>query len=208
MISILQAKFPFFLPDLPYSSDSFGTIYSKESFEYHHGKHHNAYVTKLNELAKGTEYEKLTLLEIIKKSFVEKNDPIFNNAAQVYNHDFFWHSISPQGGSKPSEKLKITSLINESFGDFEKFCDHFKNTGISQFGSGWVWLVLNKTTKKLEIVKTANAHTPLVDSNLIPILTADVWEHAYYIDYRNKRPDFLATFLAKMVNWDFAEKNL
>jgi Fe-Mn family superoxide dismutase len=194
----------FVLPSLPYAASALEPYVSERTLNFHHGKHHNAYVNKLNELIKGTEFFGQSLEQIIIKTH-GKSDlaAIFNNAAQVWNHTFFWHSIKPNGGGKPQGKL--LAKIEEDFGSFEAFAEQFKAAGVSQFGSGWAWLVLEG--KKLKIVKTGNADLPLVHGQ-IALLTADVWEHAYYLDYQNKRPDYLTTFMDSLVNWQFAEVNL
>jgi len=189
----------FQLPDLPFPPDALMPHISPETLEYHHGKHHAAYVNNLNNLIVGTEFEGLSLEEIIRKS----NAGIFNNSAQVFNHTFFWDCLSPNGGGKP--KGKILDAINQSFGSFEDFKNKFSTAAATLFGSGWAWLIKN-SDGKLEIVQKSNAGTPLTDGT-IPILTLDVWEHAYYIDYRNARPKFIEHFW-ELVNWDFAEKNL
>jgi Fe-Mn family superoxide dismutase len=200
--TILAEKGVFTLPALPFEKSDLAPFMSKETFEYHHEKHHKTYIDNLNNLIKGTEFEGKTLGEIILSS----KDGIFNNAAQVFNHTFFWHSLKKNGGGAPSGKL--LALIEASFGSFEAFKTAFKNAGLTQFGSGWAWLVLNKESGKLEVIKTPNAETPLTKSNLKPVLTADVWEHAYYIDYRNKRADYIDIFLNNLVNWDFASQNI
>jgi len=175
-----------------------------ETFDYHHGKHHQAYVTNLNNLLNDNqEFGKKSLEEIIISS-QGKNAAIFNNAAQVWNHSFFWHSIKPNGGNIPNGEL--LELINKSFGTIENFNNEFKQAAISQFGSGWAWLVRDKDNK-LVIVKTSNAETPITQGQY-PIIACDVWEHAYYIDYRNKRPDYVSVFLDHMINWDFAAARL
>jgi Fe-Mn family superoxide dismutase len=199
-------KAPFSLPALPFSETEMEPLLSKESFDYHYKKHHNAYVVKLNELVEGTEYKTLTLKEIIVKSEQDGKQAIFNNAAQVWNHDFLWHSMAKNGGTK-NITTNAKKLIEQSFDTVENFKSKLQENGIGQFGSGWAWVVLNKTTGKLEIVKTANAQTPLTNSNLKPVITIDVWEHAYYIDYRNKRPDYLTTFIESLINWNFFEQN-
>lgn len=200
-----QQAHPFKLPELPFDKEGFGTHMSPETFDFHHGKHHNTYVTKLNEII-GTheEYKGLTLEEIIMKSH-SLTPPIFNNAAQVWNHTFFWHSMKPDGGGKPTGDL--LAKIEEDFGSYEKFVEQFKEAAMTQFGSGWAWLVYMPSEGTLKIVKTANAETPITDG-IQPLINCDVWEHAYYIDYRNKRPDYVDSFLQHMVNWDFAEMNL
>jgi Fe-Mn family superoxide dismutase len=172
---------------------------SKETLEYHYGKHHQAYVTNLNKLIPGTEFENMSLEEIIRKS----QGGIFNNAAQVWNHTFFWNSMSPQGGGKP--RAQVAKAIDAKFGSFDAFKDKFSAAAVGQFGSGWAWLV-KKSDGSVDIETTSNAGTPLTGANK-PLLTCDVWEHAYYIDYRNRRPDFVAAYW-NLVNWDFAEKNL
>ena len=190
------------LPKLDYATDAFGKVMSAETFEYHHGKHHQAYVDNGNGLIEGSEFAGKSLEDIVTGSF-GKNPGIFNNSAQVYNHNFFWNSISPNGGGNLPSSLE--GKIKDAFGSVEEFKKEFVAGGVTQFGSGWVWLVLKDG--KLEIMKTANAENPLVHG-ATPILTCDVWEHAYYIDYRNARPAFLAAFLDGMANWEFAEANL
>ncbi|OFZ23275.1 MAG: superoxide dismutase [Bdellovibrionales bacterium RIFOXYA1_FULL_36_14] len=187
------------LPQLPYSNDALSPHISPETIEYHYGKHHQTYVNNLNNLVKNSEFEKLTLEQIIMKS----NGTIFNNAAQVYNHTFYWNSLTPKGGG--NAKGQILKDIEKDFGSFEKFKDEFTKTAISTFGSGWTWLVKSKSGK-LQILSTSNAGCPLTD-NLKPILTCDVWEHAYYVDYRNARPKYIEAFW-NLVNWDFANNNL
>ncbi len=190
---------PFELKPLPYPIDALAPHMSKETLEYHHGKHHKAYVTKLNELAKGTEFESAGLEDIIRKS----SGPVFNNAAQVWNHDFFWASLKP-GGSKPSGAL--ASAIDSAFGSFADFEKQFKASGAAKFGSGWTWLVKGKDGK-LAIKNSNEAADNPVKWGETALLTCDVWEHAYYIDYRNERPKFLEAFF-KIANWEFAAQNL
>lgn len=188
------------LPPLPYAMDALAPHISKETFEYHYAKHHQAYVTNLNNLVKGTEYESLDLESIVKKA---PAGGIFNNAAQVWNHTFFWNSMKPAGGGAPTGLL--ADAINAKWGNFEEFKKTFQASAVGNFGSGWTWLV--KTTDgSLAIVNTTAAGTPLTTADK-PLLTIDVWEHAYYIDYRNARPKFVETFLASLANWDFAAKN-
>lgn len=189
----------FILPELPYAKNALAPHMSQETLEYHHGKHHNAYVNNLNNLIKGTRHENMTLEEIILSS----EGAVFNNAAQIWNHTFFWNSLSPEGGGLPTGLA--LSLIEEQWGSFEKFKEEFTKSATTNFGAGWTWLVKNKDGK-LAIVNTSNAQTPLT-SGVTPILTVDVWEHAYYIDYRNERPKFINGFWA-LVNWDFVNKNL
>ena len=176
---------------------------SAQTFDFHHGKHHQAYVTNLNKLIEGTDYANKTLEEIILASSGDAAKAgIFNNAAQVWNHTFFWNSMKPAGGGKPTGAL--AAAIEKDFGSFEKFVEEFKTAGATQFGSGWAWLVLDNG--KLKVTKTANAETPMTKGQTA-LLTIDVWEHAYYLDYQNRRPDFIATFLDKLANWEFAASN-
>lgn len=187
------------LPPLPYPMDGLMPHISKETLEYHYGKHHNAYVTNLNKLIAGTEFENASLEDIIKKS----KDGIFNNAAQVWNHTFYWHCLSPQGGGEPTGK--VADAITRSFGSFAAFKEKFTQTAIATFGSGWAWLVQD-SAGALSIISTSNAGTPMT-SGLTALVTCDVWEHAYYIDYRNVRPDYLNAFWA-LINWDFVANNM
>jgi superoxide dismutase, Fe-Mn family len=188
----------FELPALPYAKDALTPHISAETIEYHYGKHHQTYVTNLNNLVPGTEFEGLSLEEIVKKS----SGGIFNNAAQVWNHTFYWNSLSPNGGGAPTGGL--ANAIDRTFGSFEKFKEEFTKCAVTTFGSGWAWLVKNQNGG-LELVSTSNAGCPLT-SGQTPILTCDVWEHAYYIDYRNLRPKYLEGFWA-LVNWEFANAN-
>lgn len=198
-----EADMAFTLPDLPYAQDALAPHISGETLSFHHGKHHKAYVDKANDAIKGTDYEGLSLEEVIKKSWSEKNMGVFNNAAQIWNHTFYWNSMSPNGGGKPTGA--IAEAIDKSFGSYDKFAEEFKAAGAGQFGSGWAWLV--KNDDKLEVRKTLNAENPITDG-ATPLLTMDVWEHAYYLDYQNRRPDYIGDFLGKLVNWDFANQNL
>lgn len=192
------------LPNLPYAKNALEPHISENTLNFHYGKHHQAYVTNLNNLIAGTELEGKTLEEIIKISAIDSSKVgIFNNAAQVWNHTFYWNSMKPNGGGKPSGK--VLAKIEESFGSYEDFAKEFANAGATQFGSGWAWLVLEDN--KLKITKTANAVTPLT-TNATPLMTMDVWEHAYYLDFQNARPSYISTFLEKLVNWEFVEKNL
>jgi Fe-Mn family superoxide dismutase len=186
------------LPPLPYPLDALEPHMSGETLEYHHGKHHKTYVTKLNELIKGTQYEGMDLDEIVRTS----KDAIFNNAAQTWNHTFFWNCLSPEGGGKP--KGQLASAIDASFGSFDAFKDKFTTAATEHFGSGWAWLARNDAGA-LSIYTTPNADTPIAHGDT-PLLTCDVWEHAYYIDYRNERPKFLKAFW-KIVNWEFADRS-
>ncbi|HEJ7946705.1 TPA: superoxide dismutase [Fe] [Serratia liquefaciens] len=189
----------FELPALPYEKNALEPHISAETLEYHYGKHHNAYVVNLNNLLKGSEFEGLSLEAIIKAS----SGGIFNNAAQVWNHTFYWHCLSPQGGGEPQGKL--AAAINQAFGSFTAFREQFSDAAVKNFGAGWTWLV-KKPDGSLAIVTTSNAATPLTGEDK-PLLTVDVWEHAYYIDYRNARPAYLENFWA-LVNWAFVEENL
>ncbi|MBP9706717.1 MAG: superoxide dismutase [Fe] [Oligoflexales bacterium] len=187
------------LPELPYSMDALQPHLSKETLEFHYGKHHNTYVVKLNELTKGGEFENATLEEMILKA----HGPIFNNAAQVWNHTFYWNCLSPKGGGEP--KGPLAEAIKSSFGSFATFKEQFTSSSVTLFGSGWAWLV-KKGDGKLAIVQEGNAGNPMT-KDMRPILTCDVWEHAYYIDYRNARPKYLESFWS-LVNWDFAGRQL
>lgn len=187
------------LPPLPYGKDALEPHLSAETLDFHYGKHHQAYVTNLNNLTPGTEYEHLTLAEIIRKA---PAGAIFNNAAQVWNHTFYWNSLSPQGGGEPSGRL--AEAIMRTFGSFAKFKEEFTRCAVGTFGSGWAWLVKNPDGT-LGIVSTSNAGCPLT-AGQTPLLTCDVWEHAYYIDYRNARPKYVEAFW-NLVNWDFAARN-
>lgn len=187
------------LIELPYSIKALEPIISKETIEYHYGKHHQAYVTNLNKLIIDTEFENLSLEEIIRRS----SGGIFNNAAQVFNHNFYWNCLAPNAGGEPSGK--IAEAINHAFGSFATFKEKFSQTAVTIFGSGWAWLVKGKDGK-LEIVNTSNAGNPMTDGKK-PLLICDVWEHAYYIDYRNARPSYVEKFW-NLVNWDFVSSNL
>ncbi|WP_404992633.1 superoxide dismutase [Fe] [Cupriavidus pauculus] len=186
------------LPPLPYAHDALAPHISKETLEFHHDKHHQTYVTNLNNLIKGTEFENASLEDIVKKS----SGGIFNNAAQVWNHTFYWESMKPNGGGQPTGAL--ADAINAKWGSFDKFKEEFTKVAVGTFGSGWAWLV-KKTDGSLDLVSTSNAATPLT-TDAKPLLTCDVWEHAYYIDYRNARPKYVEAFW-NVVNWDFAAKN-
>ncbi|NOL49717.1 superoxide dismutase [Fe] [Pelistega europaea] len=186
------------LPALPYALDALEPHISKETLEYHYGKHHQTYVTNLNNLIPGTEFENMPLEEIVKKS----SGGVFNNAAQIWNHTFYWNGLSPNGGGEPSGAL--ADAINAKFGSFAAFVEAFNKSAAGNFGSGWTWLV-KKPDGSVDIVNTSNAATPLTTADK-PLLTCDVWEHAYYIDYRNSRPNYLGGFW-KVVNWKFVEAN-
>lgn len=186
------------LPELPYAMDALAPHISKETLEFHYGKHHATYVTNLNNLIKGTEFENSSLEDIVKKS----TGGVFNNAAQVWNHTFYWNGLSPKGGGAPTGAL--AQAIDAKFGSFDLFKEAFTKSAATNFGSGWTWLV-KKGDGSVDIVNTSNAATPLTTDDK-PLLTCDVWEHAYYVDYRNARPKYLEAFWS-LVNWDFASKN-
>ncbi len=185
------------LPELPYAMDALQPHISQETLQFHYGKHHQTYVDKLNPLIQGTEFAEASLETIVMKS----TGAVFNNAAQVWNHTFYWHCLSPKGGGNPTGP--VADAINKTFGSFDKFKEQFSNSAVSLFGSGWAWLV-KKTDGSIEIVNEGNAGNPMT-RNLKPLLTCDVWEHAYYIDYRNARPKYVEAFW-KLVNWDFVNK--
>ena len=189
------------LPELPYSLDALAPHYSRETLEYHHGKHHNAYVVNLNNLQKGTEYEALSLEDIVRRA--PNPGPVYNNAAQIWNHTFFWSCMKPAGGGEPGGAL--AAAIAARWGSYAAFREAFVKSAVGNFGSGWTWLV-KKADGSVDIVNTGAAGTPLTGADKA-LLTVDVWEHAYYIDYRNLRPKFVETFLDKLVNWSFAEAN-
>ena len=191
----------FTLPNLPYAKDALAPHISAETLDFHHGKHHAAYVNKLNELLAGKPEAEKSLEDVIKGS--EVGTPVFNNAAQIWNHTFYWSSMKPKGGGQPTGDL--LAAINRDFGSFDKFKEEFTNAGVTQFGSGWAWLV--EKDGKLAVTKTSNADLPMKHGQKA-LLTMDVWEHAYYIDFRNLRPKYIETFLSSLVNWDFALENL
>lgn len=189
---------PLRLPSLPYSKDALEPYISKETLEYHHGKHHAAYVNKYNELIKGTQYEGSSLLEVIRTA----KGALFNNGAQAFNHDFYWKCLTPEK-TEPSKELLVA--INEGFGSIDAFKEAFSNSAVSLFGSGWTWLIID-TNGKLSIENTSNAQTPISSEGKHPLLTCDVWEHAYYIDCRNARPKYVENFW-NLVNWHFVSEN-
>lgn len=190
----------FELPALPYAQDALQPHISAETLEFHYGKHHQTYLDKLNGLLPGTDFEGKSLEEIIRGA----KGGIFNNAAQVWNHSFYWNCLSPNGGGKANGA--VADAINSAFGSFEQFQQEFTNSAITNFGSGWTWLV-QQEDGSVAIVNTSNADSPLTTKGLTPLLTVDVWEHAYYIDYRNARPKYMEAFWA-LVNWDFVNANL
>ena len=189
----------FELPALPYAQDALAPHISAETLEYHYGKHHNTYVVKLNGLVDGTDNANKSLEELIRTT----EGGIFNNAAQVWNHTFYWHCLSPNGGGEPRGSL--AAAINATWGSFEDFKAAFTDKAVNNFGSSWTWLV-RRDDGSLDIVNTSNAGTPVQDESLTPIMTVDLWEHAYYIDYRNARPNYMNAFWA-LINWDFAAQN-
>ncbi|MBW8066654.1 Fe-Mn family superoxide dismutase [Ferrovum sp.] len=187
------------LMTLPFAMDALSPHISRETLEYHHGKHHRTYVNKLNELIKGTEFEGLSLSDLVKKT----TGPTFNNAAQVWNHNFYWYGLKPQGSDKPAGEL--AAAIDRNFGSFDQFATQFKTAAATKFGAGWTWLVKTEDGK-LAIRNSNDAENPL-QWNQIPLLTCDVWEHAYYIDYRNERPRYIEAFWG-LIDWDFVARNL
>jgi Fe-Mn family superoxide dismutase len=192
------------LPDLPYAKEALAPYISANTLDFHYGKHHKTYVDNLNKLIEGTELAGKSLEEIIKIAAKDSSKTgIFNNAAQVWNHSFYWQCLKKGGGGAPSGA--IAAKINAAWGSFDKFTEELKNAGITQFGSGWAWLVLEGG--QLKITKTANADTPIAHGQK-PLLTIDVWEHAYYLDYQNRRPDYLAAVIQNLINWNFVNSNL
>jgi superoxide dismutase, Fe-Mn family len=189
----------FELPPLPYDKDALAPHMSAETLEFHHGKHHQTYVNKLNELIAGTEFENAELTDIIMKS----DGALFNNSGQTWNHNFFWNSMSPTGGGAPSGE--VADAINSAFGSYDDFVAKFSEAATTQFGSGWAWLV--DSGSGLEVMKTSNADLPM-KHGAKALLTLDVWEHAYYIDFRNARPNYISTWLDNLVNWDFVAQNM
>ncbi len=193
----------FTLPALPYARNALAPHISENTLNFHYGKHHQAYVDNLNKLLAGKPLENASLEEVIRESH-GKTPGVFNNSAQVWNHTFYWHSMKPNGGGAPTGA--IAAAIKKDLGGLEEFKTAFAEAGATQFGSGWAWLVLNKG--KLEVRKTGNAETPLTEAGVTPLVTMDVWEHAYYLDFQNARPKYISTFLNSLVNWDFANQNL
>jgi len=196
----------FKLPDLPYAMDALVPYMSAETFEYHHGKHHLAYVNKANELAAGTEYESMSLEQAAVAAKKAGNQKLFNQIGQIYNHNLFWESMAPNGGGNKMPG-NLEKKITEDIGGYDALRKALLDAGTTQFGSGWAWLVLDNATGKLEVTNSGNAETPLTDGKT-PLLTCDVWEHAYYIDYRNARPKFLEAWIDNLANWEHAAKLL
>jgi Fe-Mn family superoxide dismutase len=200
---VLRAASSIVLPPLPYAENALEPVITAKTLSFHYGKHHKAYVDNLNKLIAGTDYSDMSLEEIIKGSAGRpERAAIFNNAAQIWNHTFYWNSLSPKGGGEPPAALK--HKIEASFGSVDAFKKEFAAAAVSQFGSGWAWLIL--VDGKLKVVKTANAEDPLTTGKK-PLLTIDVWEHAYYLDYQNRRPDYVNAVLDKLINWEFALQN-
>lgn len=192
------------LPALPYDYTALEPHISKSTLEFHHDKHHAGYVSKFNAAVEGTDMDSKSIEDVIKAAAVDPaKSGLFNNAAQAWNHSFYWNCMKPNGGGQPTGAL--AEKINADFGSFDKFVEEFKTAGATQFGSGWAWLVLDNGT--LKVTKTSNAENPMT-AGQTPLLTMDVWEHAYYLDYQNKRPDYIDTFLSSLVNWDFVAANL
>jgi Fe-Mn family superoxide dismutase len=194
---------PFVLPDLPYAKTAFGETLSAETFDFHHGKHHKAYVDKVNELAPKAGLDDASLADVIRKAKADADKPLFNNAAQIWNHSFYWQCLSPDSAA-PSGKL--ASLIADTYGSHGALLEAFQKEAVGHFGSGWAWLVLDGG--KLKVTSLHDADTPVVHDALKPLLVLDVWEHAYYIDYRNERPRHIKALLDKAINWDFVAQNL
>ncbi len=190
-------------PSLPYAENALEPYVSARTIGFHYGKHHATYVTKFNEMVAGTPFADQSIEEVIKAVANDSSKSgIFNNGAQAWNHSFYWNCLSPDGGGKPSGAL--AEKIDQDFGSYDRFREELSNAAATQFGSGWAWLVLDNGT--LKVVKTANAQTPITEG-MTPILTVDVWEHAYYLDYQNRRPDYVASLIDNLLNWDFATKN-
>jgi Fe-Mn family superoxide dismutase len=196
---------PFQLPDLPFAKDALAPVMSAETLEFHHGKHHKAYVTKTNELIEGNaELAEASLAQVIRAAHRGGNAKLFNNSAQLWNHSFFWQCLAAPGERKPEGKLE--HLINDAFGNTEVLIQKLQEEAVNHFSNGWAWLVLDRGT--LRVTSLHDADTPLVHEGMVPLFTLDVWEHAYYIDYRNERPRFASSVLANIVNWDFVAQNL
>lgn len=195
----------FVLPELDYKKDALSPYISQYTIENHYDGHHAMYVKNLNKLLQGSSFFGKDLVYIIRNSYDSGNKGIFNNAAQTWNHNFFWKSITPNGGGNPTGDIE--KLIFSSFGSYEQFYQKFKEVAMAQFGSGWVWLVLNKKGA-LDIISTSNADTPILQEEIHPLLTADVWEHSYYLDYQYRRLDYISVFLTHLLNWNFVNENL
>ena len=202
---INRGAMQFTLMKLPYADNALAPVISSNTVGFHYGKHHKGYVDKLNELTKDTPYASMELHTIVKQTAGDKTKtPIYNNAAQLWNHDFYWNSLKPSGGGKPAGRLAVK--INEAFGNYENFKKELAEAAISQFGTGWAWLVADNASK-LKVVKTGDADVPFI-KGLKPLLTIDVWEHAYYLDYQNRRAEYVNAVIDRLLNWDFATENL
>ena len=201
---IKEANMAIELPALPYKSSALAPHISKKTIEFHYDKHTRGYVNKTNKAIEGTELDAKPLDEIVRIAAANSDQALFNNAAQAWNHIFYWQSMQRRGGGKPSGAL--ATMIKEGFGGIDGFKVSFAEAGAGQFGSGWAWLVVRNG--RLEVQKTSNANTPITEPGLVPLLTMDVWEHAYYLDYQNKRPQYISAFLNHLINWDFASENL
>ena len=196
---------PFQLPELPYAKDALAPVMSAETLEYHHGKHHKAYVTKTNELiGSDPQLSGASLLDVVRQAKSSGNNKLFNNSAQLWNHSFFWQCLAPSDGQKPSGRL--AQMIQEGFGGEEQLLQKLQEEAVNHFSNGWAWLVLDRD--QLKVTSLHDADTPIVHDGMQPLFTLDVWEHAYYIDYRNERPRFASTVLSNIVNWDFVAQNL
>jgi len=195
---------PFQLPELPFARDALAPHMSAETLEFHHGKHHKAYVDKLNGFVAEGKAKEASLVEVVRQAHQSGDKKVFNNAAQIWNHSFFWQCLAPANGQQPTGKLK--DLIDEGFGGIEALLAKLKDESVNHFSNGWSWLVLNRG--KLEVTSLHDADTPIVYDGMVPLLTLDLWEHAYYIDYRNERPRYAESVLGKIINWDFVAKNL
>ena len=196
---------PFHLPDLPFAKEALAPVMSAETLEYHHGKHHKAYVTKTNELIEGDQaLSGASLLQVVRKAKEAGNNKLFNNSAQLWNHSFFWQCLAPSQGQKPDGKL--AKLIEDGFGNSDALIQKLQEEAVNHFSNGWAWLVLDRGS--LRVTSLHDADTPIVHEGMVPLFTLDVWEHAYYIDYRNERPRFASSVLSNIVNWDFVAKNL
>jgi len=196
---------PFQLPELPYAEDALAPVMSAETLEFHHGKHHKAYVTKTNELiADDQALSGASLLQVVREARRSENNKLFNNSAQLWNHSFFWQCLAPAQGQQPTGKL--ATLINDRFGNAENLLQKLQEEAVNHFSNGWAWLVLDRGS--LRVTSLHDADTPIVHEGMVPLFTLDVWEHAYYIDYRNERPRFASTVLSNIVNWDFVAENL
>jgi len=195
---------PFQLPQLPFDRNALDPVMSGETLDYHHGKHHKAYVDKLNGFVAEGKAKEASLVEVVRQAHQSGDKKVFNNAAQIWNHSFFWQCLAPANGQQPTGKLKF--LIDEGFGGIEALLAKLKDESVNHFSNGWSWLVLNRG--KLEVTSLHDADTPIVYDGMVPLLTLDLWEHAYYIDYRNERPRYAESVLGKIINWDFVAKNL